>query len=49
MKEKLTAIFNVMQTIETKGESTLAMADCIRSLYQIIQEVEREQTNENVG
>lgn len=47
MKERLTAIFNAMQTIETKGESTLAMADCIRSLYQIIQEMEKEQANEH--
>jgi len=36
MKERLTAIFNLMQRIETKGDSTLFMADCIRELANVI-------------
>lgn len=48
MKDRLTAIFNLMQRIETKGESTLFMADCIRELANIINSMpdESEELNE---
>lgn len=36
MKNRLTAIFNLMQKIETKGDSTVFMADCLRELANII-------------
>lgn len=36
MRERLIAIFNEMHRIETHGESTLMMADCIRELASII-------------
>lgn len=42
MKERLTAIFNVMQRIETRGESTLMMADCLRELANIINSLPTE-------
>ena len=42
MKERLTAIFNLMQRIETKGDSTLFMADCIRELASVINSMPEE-------
>lgn len=42
MKERLTAIFNLMQRIETKGDSTLFMADCIRELANVINSMPEE-------
>lgn len=42
MKEKLIAIFNLMQTIETHGNSTLMMADCIREFAHVIDSIPEE-------
>ena len=42
MKDKLIAIFNLMQRIETKGDSTLFMADCMRELANIINSMPEE-------
>ena len=42
MKEKLIAIFNVMQRIETHGDSTLMMADCIKELARVIDSIPEE-------
>lgn len=42
MKERLIAIFNLMQRIETKGDSTLFMADCIRELANVINSIPEE-------
>ena len=42
MKEKLIAIFNVMQRIETHGDSTLMMADCIKELAHVIDSIPEE-------
>lgn len=42
MKDKLTAIFNLMQNIETKGDSTLFMADCVRALANVINSMDNE-------
>ena len=42
MKEKLIAIFNTMQRIETHGESTLMMADCIKELANVINSIPEE-------
>lgn len=42
MKEKLIAIFNVMQRIETHGDSTLMMADCIKELANVINSIPEE-------
>ncbi len=42
MKNRLTAIFNLMQRIETKGDSTLFMADCIRELANVINSIPEE-------
>ena len=34
--EQLIKIYNTMLLIETKGENTLIMADCLRALKDII-------------
>lgn len=36
MKKQLIDIFEVMKRIETKGESTVFMADCLKALMDII-------------
>ena len=46
MKEKLIAIFNTLKMVETKGDSTLVMADCLRELAQVINTVENEPRKE---
>ena len=42
MKDRLTAVFNLMKRIETYGESTLFMADCLRELATIINTMPEE-------
>ena len=42
MKEKLIAIINLMQNIETHGNSTLMMADCIKELAVVIDSIPEE-------
>ena len=42
MKETLIAIFNLMQKIETRGDSTQYMADCIRALADVINNIPEE-------
>jgi len=41
MKDKLTAVFNTLKIVETKGDSTLIMADCLRELAKLINEMEQ--------
>jgi hypothetical protein len=43
MKDKLTVLFNTMKQIETKGESTVIMADCLREIVSIINSIPEEQ------
>lgn len=38
---QLTRIYNTLLTIETKGENTLIMADCVRALQETIQGAEQ--------
>lgn len=49
LQERLVAILNHMRRIETHGDSTLYMADCIRELsvlIDILQNEPREQHKE---
>lgn len=47
-KELLLRIYNTLLLIETKGESTMLMADCLRGLQTVINsEVRDEQRNED--
>ncbi len=43
MKNKLISLHNTLSTIETKGASTLVMADCLRFLEQCINECPEEE------
>lgn len=47
MKDRLTAIFNLMQRIETHGDSTLFMADCLRELANVINTMPEESEVKN--
>lgn len=38
METELTRLYNTLVTIETKGESTKTMADCLRYLERLIAE-----------
>ena len=38
---QLSRIYNTLLTIETKGENTLIMADCVRALQQLAQEIQQ--------
>lgn len=50
--DMLSRIYNTMLEIRTKGEDTLIMADCLRALEQVIDEVVKNnrqiQTTENL-
>lgn len=47
MKDRLQAIFNMLRAIETKGDSTVLMRDCLVGLSAILQELyEAEKTEE---
>ena len=39
MKDRLQAIFNMLRAIETKGDSTVLMRDCLVGLSTILQEL----------
>ena len=39
MEIKLTRLYNTLVTIETKGESTKTMADCLRYIEQMVNEL----------
>lgn len=43
MRDRLAQIFNALQNVQTKGESTLIIADCMRELLAIIQEMDKEE------
>lgn len=43
MRDRLIAIYNALLTIETKGLSTLTMADIIRELQAILREVKTDE------
>lgn len=36
MKDRLIAVFNTLKDIETRGDSTIRMADCLRELANVI-------------
>ena len=47
MKDRLITIFNALHNIETKGDSTLIMADCIRELANVINSIPEENSDGN--
>lgn len=44
MKDKLIQLRNTMAMIETRGESTMIMADCLKFLEQCIRECEQDKS-----
>lgn len=46
MRDRLAQIFNALRNVETKGDSTMIIADCMRELLNIIQEMDKEQKDE---
>jgi hypothetical protein len=40
MKEKLTRLQNALCTINTKGQDTITMADCLKFISQMMNETE---------
>lgn len=42
MKEELINLLNTLTQIETKGQSTILMGDCLRYLEQLISKCEEE-------
>lgn len=38
MPEKLKALYNTLSTVETKGQSTITMAECLRYLENMYKE-----------
>ena len=47
MKEKLLQLLETMKKIDTKGESTLFMADCLLFVDRLIQECATEEQEEH--
>lgn len=43
MRDRLATIFNALQNVETKGQNTLIIADCMRELLAVIQEMDKEE------
>lgn len=43
MSNKLKSLYNTLCQIETKGENTLIMGDCLKFIHQCIQECEEQE------
>lgn len=43
MKQELTTLYNTLSIIETKGQSTEAMAACLRFVRQLIKNIEQNE------
>ena len=46
MKEELTNLFNTLCQIETKGQSSIIMGDCLRYLEQLINKSDETEKNQ---
>ena len=47
MRDRLAMIFNALNNVEARGQSLLIVADCIRELQSVIQEMDKEAQDEN--
>lgn len=43
METKLVKLYNTLATVETRGESTKVMADCLRYIEQMVDELKSVQ------
>lgn len=48
MKDKLIILRNTLSLIDTRGESTLHMADCIKFVSQLINDLEKSEDCKSV-
>ena len=39
---QLSRIYNTLLTIETRGDNTIAMGDCLRAFQQSVQEIQKQ-------
>ena len=46
MKNRLTQIFNALKMVETKGDSTVIMADCLKALAEVINSDDEQKEGE---
>lgn len=44
MKDKLTALYNTLCLVETKGAATVTMAGCLNFLHQMLDEIQKEES-----
>lgn len=44
MKEKLINLHHALATIETKGQNTVTMADCLKFIQHLVDEIELEES-----
>lgn len=49
MKEKLLQLLETMKKVDTRGESTLYMADCLLMVDRLIQECSKDDKEEANG
>lgn len=47
MDQKLQKLYNTLLLVETKGESTKIMGECLRYIEQMLKELVEEQTKAN--
>lgn len=43
-KEQLKVIFETLRKVETKGDSTVLMCDCLRALAKVINDLEQSES-----
>lgn len=43
MKEKLAKLYNTMNMIETKGQNTIIMSDCLKYLERLIKDEQKKE------
>lgn len=47
MKDTLISIYNALRMVETKGENTLILADCMRALVEVIKQMDASAPSES--
>ena len=48
MKQDLRSLFNTLCQVETKGQSTIVMGDCLKFLEQLINKIPEEQSDAEI-
>ena len=45
---QLSRIYNTLLTVETRGENTLVMADCVRAFETVVKDIQKTNSAESV-